>query len=56
MNNPTVEPIVLDEQLWQTWLERGKVQGQASARKMRMLTGIVFLAVFASGFYRLALR
>jgi Tfp pilus assembly protein PilN len=46
----------LDEQVWRSWIEKRKLNEQASARKMRMAGGIalVVIALVAVG-YRLFL-
>jgi hypothetical protein len=38
----------LDEQVWRSWIERRKLREQATARKMKMASGIV-LVVLALG-------
>jgi hypothetical protein len=41
MSPPTDEQAVINEATWQAWLEKGKRSEQATARKFKVVAGIV---------------
>jgi len=56
MNQVQVESIELDEQLWQTWVEKGRSQDRARKRRWRIISGVATgLLLLASGIYKWSL-
>jgi hypothetical protein len=54
---PTDETPVVNEESWRVWVQKGKLREQATARKAKMLGGIVLaLLAFGGGFYLLAVK
>ena len=52
MTPTTAEQVVLNEQRWQAWMEKGKRQDEAMSRKVKLLAGIVLpLIVIGLAFY-----
>jgi hypothetical protein len=41
MDRVQVESVELDEQLWQKWVEKGKLGDQARKRLCRIISGVV---------------
>jgi hypothetical protein len=57
MPTATEDELVVDEEIWRAWLQKGKLREKATARKAKVLGGIVFvLLAFGSTFYLLAVR
>lgn len=48
MNQTQDEPVI-NEALWNEWLQRGKRNDQATARTTRMVLGIVVALLLAGG-------
>jgi hypothetical protein len=57
METSTDDRPVLDEEIWQAWIQKCKLREEATARKVKKLAGIAFtiLAVGAI-FYLLVIR
>lgn len=48
---------VVNEEVWRAWVQKGKLREEATARRARVLGGIVLvLLAFGSAFYLLAVR
>lgn len=45
MDRLQVETVELDEQLWQKWVEKGKLREQALKRRWRIIGGVVGCAL-----------
>ena len=41
MTPSTAEPVVLNEEKWNAWLAKGKRRDKATARKFRIVAGVV---------------
>ena len=41
MDHVHVETVELDEQLWQKWVQKGKLREQARKRRWRIISGVV---------------
>jgi hypothetical protein len=55
MSTVTEESAVLSEATWNAWIEKGKGQQRATARKAKMALGILaVLLAIAAGFYLIA--
>jgi hypothetical protein len=53
----TDNPPVIDEQIWCAWVLKGKLRGEATARKFKMSAGVVLVALaVGSIFYFFAVR
>jgi hypothetical protein len=51
----TEDQPVVDEKVWRAWLQKGKLREETTARKAKVLGGIVLvLLAFGSAFYFLA--
>lgn len=49
MDNRTDDNPAIDEELWRAWVEKGKLRDKATARKLKVLAGIVL--ALGTGFY-----
>ncbi len=49
MDRPQPEHIELDQQLWQKWIQKGKLREQARIRRWRRVGGVICLAVGVIG-------
>ena len=57
MTSTTAEQVVLNEQRWQEWMEKGKRQDEAMSRKVKLLAGVVLpLIVIGVAFYLSPIR
>ena len=53
----TEDTPVLDEAIWNAWLQKGRLREEAAAGKVKILGRVVFiLLAFGGAFYLLALR
>ena len=57
MYTATDDAPVVNEEIWRAWVQEGKLREEATARKAKVLGGIVLvLLAFGSAFYLLAVR
>jgi len=57
MDTSTNDQAVVNEEIWRAWVQENKLSEEATARKLKLLAGIVlFLLVLGSAFYFLAAR
>lgn len=56
MDRPQSEHIEPDEQLWQKWIQKGKLREQARKRRWRRVGGVLCLAVGVIGLLGLMWR
>ena len=57
MSTVTEHQAVIDEGIWQAWIEEGKRREAATARKAKLFGGIIVaLAAIGGAFYLLAIR
>jgi hypothetical protein len=57
MDTSTNDQAVVNEKIWLAWVQENKRSEEATARKLRLLTGIVLvLLALGSAFYVLAVR
>jgi len=55
MDTPTNDQAVVNEKIWLAWVQENKLSEEATARKLKLLAGIVLvLLVLGSAFYFLA--
>jgi hypothetical protein len=54
MNDPTIQTVPLDEQVWREWVHKGKLREQRRARRRRKIAvSLVVLALIAFGIFYL---
>jgi hypothetical protein len=53
MDTSTDSRPVLDEEVWQAWIQKRKLREEATARKLKKLVGIVLAIVALAVFYLL---
>jgi len=57
MTPATVEQPVLNEAVWQAWIEKGRRHEQAEARKFKVAAGILVpLVILAIAFYLFSMK
>jgi len=57
MSTATEYQPVVDEEIWSAWLQKNKLREERTARRVRVLGGIILaLFAFGSAFYLLAVR
>jgi hypothetical protein len=55
MDTSTSDQAVVNEKIWSAWVQENKLHEEATARKLKLLAGIVFVALALGGaFYFLA--
>jgi hypothetical protein len=54
MATATVDEVVVNEEIWRAWVQKGRRNEQATVRKMKLVGGIVLIMLaFSAAFYRL---
>jgi hypothetical protein len=56
MDTSTNERPLLDEEIWQAWIQKCKLREQATARKSKKLAGIALLLFAVGAVFYLLLR
>ena len=52
MDSSTTVPPVIDEEVWQAWVRKGKLAEKATNRKLRIAAGVALvLLAISSAFY-----
>jgi hypothetical protein len=57
MSPTTTEQAVLNEAVWQAWIEKGKRREQATARKFKLVAGVVLpFVILVVAFYFFSIK
>jgi hypothetical protein len=57
MATSTNDQAVVNERIWLAWVQENKLHEEATARKLKLMAGFVFVALALGGaFYFLAVR
>jgi hypothetical protein len=57
MATSTSDQAVVNEKIWLAWVQENKLHEEATARKLKLVAGIVFVLLAVGGaFYFLAVR
>ena len=56
MDTCTKDQTLITEELWRAWVQKGKLRDKATARKAKVLGGIVLVLLAFGAFYLLAPR
>ena len=54
MNDPTIQTVPLDEQVWREWVHKGKLSEQTRTRRRRKIAvSLLVMALIAFGIFYL---
>ena len=56
MLTSTDDQLVVNEEVWRTWIQTGKLRDQAGARRRKVLAGIAFVLLAIGTVFYLAIR
>lgn len=57
MDTSTNDQAVVNEEIWLAWVQNNKLREEATARKLKLLAGIVLILLsLGSAFYFIAVR